>query len=31
VQLVGSSLLFACDVHGNTGVWMIDFAKTIDR
>lgn len=30
-EVIGSSLLFACDVQGNTGVWMIDFAKTINR
>lgn len=30
-EVIGSSLLFACDVKGKTGVWMIDFAKTIPR
>ena len=27
-QLVGSSLLFAYDATGNSGVWMIDFCNT---
>ena len=28
VEIIGSSLFFAADAHGNCGVWMLDFGLT---